>query len=144
MEKKERTGRVISDATLDRYLAAILVLRRRVAIVRSVDVAGYLGYSKACVCVAVKQMIQEALVLVERHGALVLSETGERRARAHMERLDFIRALLLESGVEDEAARSEADAITRALSGRSFEALRAYLSSRGVELPAAGAEQRSG
>ena len=141
MEKKESVGRVISEATLDRYLAAILVLRRRVAIVRSVDVAGYLGYSKARVCVAVKQMIREALVLMERHGALVLSETGERRARAHMERLEFIRALLRESGVEDDAARADADAIVRAISRTSFEALRAYLSRRGVEAPSAMAEQ---
>lgn len=138
MEKKERTQRVISDVTLDRYLTAILVLRRRVAIVRSVDVAGYLGYSKACVCVAVKQMIQETLVLVERHGALVLSETGERRARAYMERCDFFHGLLEESGVEADCARAEADALTRAMSGRSFEALRRYLDSRGVNLPAAG------
>ena len=100
MEKREKTGRVISGATLDRYLAAILGLRRRLAIVRSVDVASYLGYSKACVCVAVKQMIQEELVLVERHGALVLSPEGERRARAHLERCDYFRGLLLESGVE--------------------------------------------
>ncbi len=135
MEKREKTGRVISGATLDRYLAAILGLRRQLAIVRSVDVASYLGYSKACVCVAVNQMIQEELVLVERHGALVLSPEGERRARAHLERCDYFRWLLLESGVEAEAARQEADAITRALSGNSFEALRSYLVSQGVPAP---------
>ena len=135
MEKNSKPQRVISPATLDRYLAAIMVLRRRVAIVRSVDVAGYLGYSKACVCVAVKQMIQEALVLVERHGALVLSPEGERRARAHLERCDFIQGLLMDSGVAEDAARLEADAITRALSGPSFEALRRYLSSFGVRTP---------
>ena len=135
MEKREKTGRVISGATLDRYLAAILGLRRRLAIVRSVDVASYLGYSKACVCVAVKQMIQEELVLVERHGALVLSPEGERRARAHLERCDYFRGLLLESGEEAEAARQEAAAITRALSGNSFEALRSYLVSQGVPAP---------
>ena len=134
MEKKERPQRVISGATLDRYLGAIVVLGRRLAIVRSVDVAGYLGYSKACVCVAVKQMIQEGLVLVERYGSLVLSEEGSRRAQAHLERCDFFRTLLLESGVEAEAARQEADAITRAMSGASFEALRRYLSDRGVTL----------
>ena len=132
MEKKTRPPRVIGDATLDRYLAAIVVLRRRVAIVRSVDVAGYLGYSKACVCVAVKQMIQKRLVLVERHGSLVLSPEGERRAMAHLERSEFFKMLLLESGVEASAARQEADAITRAMSGASFEALRRYLRSRGI------------
>ncbi len=135
MEKREKTGRVISGATLDRYLAAILGLRRRLAVGRSVAVASYLAYSTACVCVAVKQMIQEELVLVERHGALVLSPEGERRARAHLERCYYFRGLLLESGVEAEAARQEADAITRALSGNSFEALRSYLVSQGVPAP---------
>ena len=132
MDRRENTGRVIGDATLDRYLAAILSLGRQRAIVRSVDVANHLGYSKACVCVAVKQMINEALVRVERHGALVLSEDGERRARAQLERCDYFRGLLLDSGVEAKAARQEADAITRVLSGRSYEALRRYLGSLGV------------
>ena len=140
MEKKNKTARVISSATLDRYLGAIMVLRRRVAIVRSVDVANYLGYSKACVCVAVKQMILEGLVLVERHGALTLSDAGERRAHAHLERCDFFQRLLIQSGVEAEAARQEADAITRALSGSSFEALRRYLGGLGVPARKAGAE----
>lgn len=136
MEKKERPQRVISGATLDRYLGAIVVLGRRLAIVRSVDVAGYLGYSKACVCVAVKQMIQEGLVLVERHGSLVLSDEGSRRARIYLDRCDFFRMLLQESGVEADAASQEADAITRAMSGPSFEALRQYLSDRGVTIGA--------
>ncbi len=136
MEKKERPQRVISGATLDRYLGAIVVLGRRLAIVRSVDVAGYLGYSKACVCVAVKQMIQEGLVLVERHGSLVLSDEGSRRAQAYLDRCNFFHMLLMESGVEADAARQEADAITRAMSGPSFEALRRYLSDRGVTVGA--------
>lgn len=136
MEKKERPQRVISGATLDRYLGAIVVLGRRLAIVRSVDVAGYLGYSKACVCVAVKQMIQEGLVLVERHGSLVLSDEGSRRAQAYLDRCSFFHMLLMESGVEADAARQEADAITRAMSGPSFEALRRYLSDRGVTVGA--------
>ena len=118
------------------YPPGMEAVPRRLAIVRSVDVAGYLGYSKACVCVAVKQMIQEGLVLVERHGSLMLTEESSRRAQAHLERCDFFRTLLLESGVEAEAARQEADAITRAMSGASFEALRRYLSDRGVTIGA--------
>jgi len=133
MEKSKKPQRVISSATLDRYLGAIIVLRRRVAIVRSVDMAGYLGYSKACVCVAVKQMIQEGLVLVERHGSLLLSDAGERRALAYLERCEFFHALLLKSGTEDKAARQEADAITRAMSSASFDALRRYLISQGIQ-----------
>ena len=46
----------MSDATIDRYLAAILLLSRRAPVVRSVDVAAFLGCSKACVSVALKHM----------------------------------------------------------------------------------------
>ena len=52
MEKKAKAPRVISDTTLDRYLGAILALRQRIPIVRSVDVANHLGNSKACVSMA--------------------------------------------------------------------------------------------
>ena len=56
------TNRVMGEATLDRYLAAILALSDRLPLVRSVDVAGLLGCSKACVSMARKQLRQQALV----------------------------------------------------------------------------------
>ena len=72
MEKKAKAPRVISDTTLDRYLGAILALRQRIPIVRSVDVANHLGNSKACVSMALKQMILQELVRIGPHGALLL------------------------------------------------------------------------
>lgn len=140
MEKKEKSPRVISDTTLDRYLGAILTLRQSIPIVRSVDVAGHLGYSKACVSMAVKQMTREELVRIERHGALVLTESGERRARDHRARCGYFRRLLVQSGVADDRASAEASAITRALSGGSFEALWRYLAQKGVPAPGQGGE----
>ena len=137
MEKKERAPRVISDATLDRYLSAILLLRQRLPIVRSVDVANHLGYSKACVSMAVKQMTREALVSVGSHGALTLTDAGERRGLEHRQRCDYFHSLLLRSGVEDDAATADASAITRAVSGESYKALRRYLTQAGVPAPQA-------
>lgn len=138
MEKKERPERVISDATLDRYLGAILALSEARSPVRSVDVAQRLGCSRACVSMALKQMTGQALVRVERQGALSLSAEGLRRARAHRERCFFIQDLLTQSGVEAEAARIEADAVTRAMSGGACDALRSYLSGQGISVqPAA-------
>ena len=66
MEKKAKAPRVISDTTLDRYLGAILALRQRIPIVRSVDVANHLGNSKACVSMALKQMTVQQLVEIGR------------------------------------------------------------------------------
>ena len=133
MEKKAKATRIISDTTLDRYLSAILTLRQRIPLVRSVDVANHLGYSKACISMAVKQMTAQALVQIGPHGSLVLTDDGERRAMAHQVSCSYFFRLLVQSGVAEEDAAPEAAAITRALSRPSFEALQRYLADRGVQ-----------
>ena len=139
MEKKAKGPRVITDTTLDRYLGSILALRQHIPIVRSVDVANHLGYSKACVSMALKQMILQELVCIGPHGALLLTESGERRATGHRDSYNYFHWLLIQSGVTENDARTEAAAITRALSRPSFEALRRYLTHMGIP-PAAGEE----
>ena len=132
MEKKARAPRTISDTTLDRYLGAILTLRQHIPIVRSVDVANHLGNSKACVSMALKQMTVQQLVQVGPHGALLLTEAGERRATGHRDSCSYFQRLLIRSGVPEQEAHAEAAAITRAISRPSFEALQDYLARMGI------------
>ena len=133
MEKKAKTPRVISDTTLDRYLGAILALRQRIPIVRSVDVANHLGNSKACVSMALKQMTVQQLVEVGPHGALLRTEAGERRATGHRDSCRYFQRLLVQSGVPEQEAHTEAAAITRVISRPSFEALQGYLTRMGID-----------
>ena len=133
MEKKAKTPRVISDTTLDRYLGAILALRQRIPIVRSVDVANHLGNSKACVSMALKQMTVQQLVEVGPHGVLLLTEAGERRATGHRDSCRYFQRLLVQSGVPEQEAHTEAAAITRVISRPSFEALQGYLARMGID-----------
>ena len=121
------TNRVMGEATLDRYLAAILALSVRLPIVRSVDVARLLDCSKACVSMALKQMQQRSLVGVEAHGALMLSGEGLRRAQAWQRRCDCFERLLLRCGVDPDTAAREAQAVARALSAETGDAVTAYL-----------------
>ena len=130
--KKARSPRAISDATLDRYLSAVLTLRQRIPIVRSVDVAAHLGNSKACVSMAVKQMTVQHLVQVGPHGALLLTEAGERRATGHRDSCRYFQRLLVLSGVPEQEAHAEAAAITRAITRPSFKALQGYLEQMGI------------
>ena len=127
MEPFTKPAIVVSPATMDRYLSAILALSRRAPVVRSVDVAAYVGCSKACVSVAVKQMIRDALIVRDGRGPLVLSEAGEHRAAPYLERYEYFYSLLMGAGVDDNSAKEEADAIAAALSTRSFENLRKNL-----------------
>ena len=127
MEAYTKPAIVVGPATMDRYLATILALSRRAPVVRSVDVAAYIGCSKACVSVAVKQMIRDALIVREGRGPLVLSEAGKRRAAPYLERFDYFYSLLMSAGVDDDSAKEEADAIAAALSTHSFGMLKKLL-----------------
>lgn len=118
--------------TIDHYLHAILTLGRQFLVVRSVDVAAWLEYSKPSVSVAVKQMVQEELVSIGTHGALILSADGEKRAHAFQERYDFFHNLLTKAGVDDYTAKKEASAITGSLSASSLGHLKTYLRNRGI------------
>lgn len=115
---------MLNSITIDRYLHAILALQSRYLVVRAVDVAAWLDCSKPSVSVAVKQMIQEDLVYIGHHYALLLTEEGTRRANAFESRYDFFHRLLTESGVDEAVARKEAGALACSLSNPSLEAIR--------------------
>lgn len=115
---------MLNERTLDRYLHAILLLGTRFLVVRAVDVAAWLEYSKASVSVAVKQMLDEKLVRIGNHGALLLTADGERRARAFHDRYDFFYRLLTEAGIKEDTSKKEAGALAGSLSNPSLNAIK--------------------
>ena len=115
---------MLNDRTMDRYLHAILLLGTRFLVVRAVDVATWLEYSKASVSIAVKQMLDEKLVSIGSHGALLLTADGERRASAFHERYDFFHRMLAEAGVDEDVAMKEAGALAGFLSNPSLCAIK--------------------
>lgn len=119
---------MLNDRTMDRYLHAILLLGTRFLVVRAVDVAAWLEYSKASVSVAVKQMLDEKLVSIGSHGALLLTADGQRRASAFHERYDFFNRMLVKAGVDEAVARKEAGALAGSLSSASMDAVKKSLS----------------
>ena len=121
---------MLNDRTMDRYLHAILLLGTRFLVVRAVDVASWLEYSKASVSVAVKQMLDERLVSIGNHGALLLTADGERRASAFHERYEFFNRMLTEAGIDEDVARKEAGALAGCLSNPSLCAIKRRLALR--------------
>ena len=72
------------------YLEAILVLRQEKGIVRSIDVAQYLGYSKPSVSRAVSILKTNGYITMEKDGHLELTEEGEANAQRVYERHRFL------------------------------------------------------
>lgn len=108
------------------YLEAIYVLQGRSGLVRSVDVARHLGFSKASVCTMLSVLIERGYI--EKSDAppyaLALTETGSRIAAEVYERHCWFRDELVRAGVDGGTAEREACELEHAISAESFSLLR--------------------
>lgn len=110
--------------TFNRYLYAIQALKEKYLCVRAVDVAHYLGFSKASVSITLRQMREQGLIETEPDGNLLLTEPGKARF-AHLDaRVRFFHRLLAEAGVEPSQALQDAISFSWEMSEAAFEAFR--------------------
>ncbi len=110
---------------LDRYLYAIRTLKEKYLCVRAVDVAHYLGFSKASVSIAIRQMRDQGLIEVEPDGNLLFTALGKNRSDLLGSRVCFFQQLLADAGVEPSQALQDAISFSWEMSEASFEAFRA-------------------
>lgn len=106
------------------YLKAVLVLQNKTGLVRSVDVARYLGFSKPSVCHAVALLSNEGYLQVDDNYALILTEKGREVAERTYERHCFFTDQLIALGVNPQTAMEDACRLEHAISQESFEKLK--------------------
>jgi len=116
------------------YLEAILVLSRRLPLVRSIDVANYMEFSKPSVSVAVANLKAALLLTVSEDGGLHLTEAGRALAEQVYERHDLLTKCLVSLGVDQETAQADACRIEHVISQASFECLKNHLVQYGGHL----------
>lgn len=107
------------------YLETILILSKRMETVRSIDLAGELGYTKPSVSRAVKLLKERGYITVERGGALILTDKGRAEAEKIYERHQVITKFFNEVlGVDPETAEEDACRIEHIISAASFEKIK--------------------
>ncbi|SFQ15265.1 iron (metal) dependent repressor, DtxR family [Lachnospiraceae bacterium XBB1006] len=116
-----------SEESLEDYLEAILMLSRELPQVRSIDLANKLGYSKASISVALKNLCAKSYVHVNEHGFLSLTESGQARATSVLERHTILSDWLTALGVPQETASYDACRMEHTLSEESFSAIKDFL-----------------
>lgn len=126
--RRERC-RQCSDRQMSRrddedYLEAILVIRTERGFCRNVYIAERMGVTKA-----LSDLGAAGLVRMFGHDVR-LTEEGEHATSATLERHRFFERLLVESGVDAEAASAEACRIEHCLLEDSYRRFAAYLGSR--------------
>lgn len=113
------------------YLERILMLHKTNTIVRAIDIANDLNYSKASVSIAMKKLKNLNLIEInEKTGNISLTDEGEKIALRVFERHHIITQVLVSLGVSLETAKEDACKIEHDLSDETFNALKDYYKSK--------------
>lgn len=108
------------------YLEAILVLKTEKGMVRSVDVARYVGVSKPSVCHAVNVLCDGGFLTKDDKHFISLTEEGRKIAEKIYERHKFFKEQLISAGVSPNIAETEACCIEHCISDESFLKLKQH------------------
>lgn len=113
-----------SEESLEDYLETILVLSRRLSVVRSIDVANELNFSKPSVSVAMKNLKNRGYITVSENGYLCLTDEGLKIAEGVYERHTLLTDWLVHLGVPPKVAASDACKMEHDITPESYEAMK--------------------
>ena len=106
------------------YLEALLVLQTKKGMVRSVDLARPMGFSKQSISHAVSLLRDGGFLTMDADGFLFLTDSGRGIAEKIYERHQFFTEQLMAAGVDRLVAEQDACLIEHVISDASFEKLK--------------------
>ena len=112
------------NESIEDYLEMILIISEEKPVVRSVDLANELGFSKPSISVAVKNMRAKGYITVSDEGYITLTEEGRRRAEKVYDRHKFFRKWLIGLGVDEKTANDDACRIEHVITDETFDAIK--------------------
>ena len=119
-------ARPTTNQSIEDYLEAILMLHQKNGHCRSVDVANYLGFTKASVSVAVSNLTQRGYLHKLPGGNLVLTPEGRAYADSVLGRHRLLTRALAWLGVSEDVAEADACRIEHDISEETFACLREW------------------
>ena len=108
------------------YLETIYILSKEQAVVRSIDVGEYMGFSKPSVSRAVGLLKNGGYIIVDPDGHITLTEEGVDVAEKMYERHTMLTSFLMSLGVDEQTATEDACRIEHHISDSSFDAIKRH------------------
>ena len=109
------------------YLETIFVLWQKNSVVRSIDIAEYMNFSKPSVSRAVALLKKENYILVDSEGYISLTDAGLKLAQSIYERHTVLSKVLIMLGVNEETAAEDACKIEHVISEETMDAIKKYI-----------------
>ncbi len=108
------------------YLEAILMLRERLGVVRSIDIVNQLGYTKPSVSVAMKRLRENGYIQMDSDGYITLTSAGLEIASRVYTRHRMLTDFFIQLGVSGETAAADACKIEHDLSEETFQKIKEH------------------
>ena len=109
------------------YLECILKLSKELPVVRSIDIANEMNYSKPSISVAMKNLRLNGYINVDNSGFITLTESGMEIASNIYDRHLILRKWLEFLGIDPEIAEQDACKIEHTLRKETYTALRKHI-----------------
>ena len=114
----------------ENYLEIILILTQRQPSDRSIDIAAKLEFSKPSVSVAMKNLRQNGLIIMNKDGYISLTSSGLTIAAKIYERHVMLSRFLIKLGVNKKTAMEDSCRIEHVISEESFKAIKRHMSDK--------------
>ncbi|MGI5968053.1 MULTISPECIES: metal-dependent transcriptional regulator [Anaerotruncus] len=111
----------------ENYLEAILILKNEKGLVRSIDIAQHLGFSKPSVSRAMSQFRENGYIIMDKDGWITLTNSGREIAEHIYERHRCLTEWLTALGVSAKTAAADACKIEHDISDETFQKLREHI-----------------
>ena len=111
---------VIHESAED-YLEAILILKERLGMVRSIDVVNEKHFKKPSVSVAMKKLRENGYIEMDREGFITLTDKGYEIASSVYNRHKLLTRFFVALGVNEQTAAADACKIEHDISEETFQ-----------------------
>lgn len=116
------------------YIETIYLLKKKKGVVRSIDVATELGFSRPSVSRAVGILKENGLIVMEDDGSLNLTDEGTKVAKAvYAKHTNLTKFLMMTAGVNETIAENDACRIEHIISPETFKGIKKYIKEHEVK-----------
>ena len=116
-----------TNESAENYLETIYRLGMKLPVVRSVDIAAELNFTKPSVSVAMKNLRRSGHITVSPAGFITLTASGKAIAESIYERHEVISHWLESLGVNPQTASDDACRMEHVLSKETFDAIKEHI-----------------
>ena len=117
-----------SNESQEMYLEVIYDIEQNSKVIRSVDIAKELGYSKPSINRAINRLKLDGFISQEPYGHITMTEKGREIAKTIKNRHIYLTEyLMLSMGLSKETAEADACRIEHVVSKNTMDAVKKYL-----------------